>query len=252
MKDARRKQMEELIARRQTVSMEELCQLFQVCMNTVRADVAHLVRSGAVEKVYGGVRAAQSAQVPLFSQRMTISSQAKLAIARRAEELICDGDRIYIDAGTTTMALLDCLQSGKHVTVLTRNLHIITRALDRPEVELIVLPGMADRRTHCLADAGTLEFLGRYQLDKAFMGVSGISPQGQLNVSSYIEYELKRQAMARSGHSYLLADAGKFGQTGLMSYGTLTDLTAVVTDRPDSELAHLCRAQNVPLLVSEG
>lgn len=40
MKDSRRKQMEALVARQKSATMEELRQAFGVSMNTVRSDVA--------------------------------------------------------------------------------------------------------------------------------------------------------------------------------------------------------------------
>jgi len=57
MKDDRRKQIEALVARREAVTIEELREEFGVSMNTIRSDVAYLADTGAVEKVYGGVRA---------------------------------------------------------------------------------------------------------------------------------------------------------------------------------------------------
>ena len=128
MREVRRKQMEALIAKQQTLSMEALCEAFGVSMNTVRADVAYLVKTGAVQKVYGGVRAVSHQEVPLFTQRATQHPDAKRQIARRAEALVQDGDVIYIDAGTTTMHLMDFLDSAKHITVLTGNLSAIAQA----------------------------------------------------------------------------------------------------------------------------
>ena len=45
MKDSRRKQMEALVARQKSATMEELRQAFGVSMNTVRSDVAYLVQT---------------------------------------------------------------------------------------------------------------------------------------------------------------------------------------------------------------
>ena len=250
MKEERRKQMENLIAQRQNITMEELRSIFDVSMNTIRSDVAYLVESGAVEKVYGGVRIVPRQQVPLFVHRMNVATDAKRLIARCAESLINDGDKIYIDAGTTTMHLIDCLSPGKHVTVLTRSLYVMSRACENPNVELIVLPGIVNRRTNSVADVSTLDFLEQYQFDKAFMGVSGISPQGRLNVSTYIEYELKRSALHRSRQTYLLADMDKFGSTALMSYGEVTELTGVGTDREEPEFAALCEKGGVRLYIA--
>lgn len=245
--------MEALIARRETVSMRELQEGFGVSMNTVRADVAYLVDTGAVEKIYGGVRIVRDQEVPLFTQRAQLRAQAKLAIARAAERRVQDGDVIYIDPGTTTMHLMDFLDPAKRVTVVTGSVPVIGQCSVRPNVELIVLPGALNRRTNSLSDVSTLEFLGRYRCTRAFMGATGISPEGKLNVSTYIEYELKKLAVRQSQHPYLLADAGKFGGESLMSYGALEDMEEVFTDSlcPEPFLGY-CARHGVKLTIVEG
>lgn len=235
MKDSRRKQIEALVAERETISMEELRKTFGISMNTVRSDVAYLVQTGALEKVYGGVRAVRHQEVPLFTQRTSLHIDAKRRIARCAEQLILDQDILYIDSGTTTMHLIDFLDPAKHLTIITGNLYVVSRAYSKPNVDLIVLPGSMNRRTNSVSDVSTLEFLGRYHYGKAFMGVSGISSDGKLNVSSYIEYELKKLVVRQSQHAYLLADASKFGGSSLMSYGTMEDMEEILTNTPYPE-----------------
>lgn len=67
MKNTRLIEMEKMIAKNGTVSMTELCEHFQVSMNTVRRDIAELKRRGEIEKVYGGVSAVKSGQEHLSS-----------------------------------------------------------------------------------------------------------------------------------------------------------------------------------------
>lgn len=251
-RDSRRKQMADLIAKKHSVSMDELCQTFHVSMNTVRADLAYLVQTGAVEKVYGGARSSLPQEVPLFTQRTGLNPDAKARIARRAETLVRDRDIIFIDNGTTTMHLLDFLDPFKRVTVLTGNLHLVTQAYSKPNVELIVLPGVMNHRTNSVSDGSTLEFLGRYHCAKAFMGVSGVSGDGKLNVSSYIEYELKKLAVRQSREAYLLCDSSKFGGSGLMSYGSLSDMDEVITDAGCPERVRaFCEQKNIRLILAD-
>ena len=252
MRDGRMKQIEALVARRETVSMEELRRTFGVSMNTIRADVAKLVEGGAVEKVYGGVRAVRKQEVPLFTHRMELHTQEKKRIARYAQKLVRDGDILYIDAGTTAMHLIDCLDPAKHVTVVTGNLYVVGRAYAKPHVDLIVLPGGMNRRTNSVADGGTLEFLARYRCGKAFMGASGVSPDGRLNVSTYMEYELKKLAVEQSQQAFLLLDGSKFGGNSLLSYGALEDMEEIITDiYCPQEVREQCARKGVKLNVIE-
>lgn len=248
MKEERRKRMEAMLAQQGSVTMEALQEAFGVSINTVRSDVAYLVSTGVAEKVYGGVRILRHEEVPLFTQRTELHPDAKRRIAQRAEALILDQDILYIDSGSTTMHLIDCLDPAKRVTILTGNLSIIPKAYPMTNVELIVLPGVMNRRTNSVSDVSTLEFLGRYHCSKAFMGATGVSPDGKLNVSTYIEYELKKLAIRQSLRSYLLVDSSKFGRESLMAYGSLGEMEAVITDSgcPPQTRAD-CRERNIPL-----
>ena len=231
MKDARRAEMESYISQRQRVSMQELCDTFGVSMNTVRSDVAYLVKTGLAEKVYGGVQLRRQMDIPLFETRSLLRTETKRRLAKAAAAEICEGDILFIDAGTTAMYLLDYLDRNCRVTVVTPSMPVIQRAMERPNVELIVLPGLYNRRTNALLDGSTAEYLAQYQHTKAFLGVSSIAPSGALGVSSYPEYEVKRTAVERSIRRYLLADSSKYGEAGLLPYGQVNQFTCVFTDK---------------------
>ena len=251
MRENRRKEMADYIARRQTATMHELCRVFGASMNTVRADVAFLAETGAVEKVYGGVRSAMPPEIPLFDQRAQLRTDAKLLIARAAVSFIEDGDTLFIDAGTTCMHLLDLLGDEMHVTVITGNLHLIGQAYLKPNVELIVLPGSVNRRTNSVSDVSTLEFLRRYHFIKALMATTGLSADGQLNVSSYLDYEIKHRAIEQSEQRILLCDSAKFGAAGLLSYASLSDFSRLITDAAcPNELRKLCEQSGTALTIA--
>lgn len=251
MRETRRKEIAAYIARRRSVTMTELCRAFHVSMNTIRADVAFLTATGTVEKVYGGARSVAREEVPLFTQRTEVRPDAKQAIAAAAASLIRSGEALFLDAGTTTMHLLDALGEQTQVAVITGSLYVIEQAASRPNIDLIVLPGSLNRRTNSVADVSTLELLGRYHFDKAFLGAAGVTDEGKLIVSSYLEYEIKKLAVRQSAERILLCDSGKFGGTGLMHYGTLADMTRCITDGAcPPELRELCARQGTELTVA--
>ena len=248
MKESRRRQIETLLAERRNISMHELCEALNVSMNTVRADVSSLVREGIVEKVYGGIVLKQHEDIPLYERRSQQKTDCKCRIAKAAERLIEDGDIVFIDAGTTTMRLLDYLDPAKKITVVTASVSVLQRAQNMPNINAMILPGLYDMRTNAMLDSSTVEYLCRFQHNKGFFGVSSLTTVGGLGVSNWQEYELKRTALAHSQKPYLLVDATKYGKTALLAYGTLEQMQAIITDREISpEFVELCRQKNVPL-----
>lgn len=252
MRDNRRKEIAAYISRQQFASMNELCEVFRVSMNTIRADVAFLERTGTVEKVYGGVRSVLQQEIPLFTQRAQLHADAKQSIVRAAADFLQDGDTLFVDAGTTTMNLLTYLPPERRLTVITGNLHLIAQANSRPNVDLVVLPGCVNRRTNSVSDVSTLEFLGRHHFIKALMAATGLSADGKLNVSSYLEYEIKQLAVRQSEQRILLCDSAKLGATGLLSYASLEDIDDLITDVSCPEaLRALCEKSRTRLHLAE-
>ena len=252
MRDNRRKELAAYIAHRGEVSMTELCEAFHVSMNTIRADVASLEKAGTVEKVYGGVRSAMRQEVTMFTLRAQQHTDAKRIIANTAAAQIRDGDTLFIDAGTTTIHVFEELPADIHLTVVTGNIHLLPHAYTHPEVDIVLLPGSFNRRTGSISGVSALEFLGRYHFAKAIMATTGLSADGKLNVSSYMEYEIKRLAMQQSDQHILLCDSSKFGATGLIGYAMLSDMDRLITDAgcPDA-LKNLCERSGTILEIAQ-
>lgn len=230
MRDSRRKQMQEYLAQNDTATMDELCQKFGISINTARADVAYLVKQGVAKKVYGGVSSMVTAEIPIFSSRAVQMNDVKRKIAAYAAKQIGEQDIVYIDAGTTTAEIVDFIEESLNITMITSNIEVIVRASQRTDITLVVLPGVLDHRTKSLIDASTYRGMAQYNVDKAFMAATGITADGQVNNTSYLECEVKRVAMEKSVKRYLLADSSKFGKTALMSYGSLDMMEMVITD----------------------
>ena len=104
MKDNRIKEMQEYILLHQSVSLKELCDTFNVSMNTVRRYINEITADSAIKKVYGGVKVQSPvSSLPTFTERNQTQSRAKQLICKKAAEYIKENDIIYIDSGTTTM-----------------------------------------------------------------------------------------------------------------------------------------------------
>lgn len=251
MKTFRLRQMEQYILENDTVSMEELCAKFGISMNTTRLDVAQLVSKGTIKKVYGGVCSNHANNLVPFEERRLRNMKGKRAVGRAAADFVEDGEIIYIDSGSTTMYVVDYLESRKNVTILTNNLNAVNRAVPFQELTVISLPGTLERKTNSFVSAETSRILERYNIQKAFMAATGISAAGGITNSSPLEFEIKKAAIKNSEKSYLLIDSSKFGRTSLMTYANIAQMERIITDEEaDKDFVELCRQSNVGITLS--
>jgi len=241
LKSFRLNEMEMYIADNGTVTMQNLCNHFDVSISTVRQDVSRLVLKGAVKKVYGGVSSVRTNQMVPFEERKARNFNHKQAIGKKAADLLKNHDIVFIDSGTTTMHVIEHIPLEKKVTILTHSMSAIHAAIPHDHVELIVLPGKMDRKTNSFLTAD-LRYLEQYNITVALMAATGISASGDVTNSSIIEHEIKRKAVKKSERAYLLVDSSKFQRVALVTYAHLNQFTAVITDEgvsPDvSKLIH--------------
>ena len=252
MKADRIQEMERYVLQRGAATMEELRVHFDISMNTVRRDVAELLRRGTVDKVYGGVcaRPTEHALTP-YEVRRRGSESAKAAIGRRAAQMVHDGDIIFIDSGTTTLQMIDCLAERRDLTIITNNLEAINRALPHENITIIALPGQVRRKTHSFTGDDAVHYLRRFNISKAFMASTGLSDHGVTN-SSPMEYEIKKCAVENAVTTVLLISQSKFGVTGLMTFAKLDDFDILVTDeQPDAGAMSQLKKSNAKLIVAD-
>ncbi len=235
MRSMRLEDMERFVCARGFVPMDELCGHFGVSMNTVRRDIAELLKRGAVEKVYGGVSAKRAGALTPYPVRHIRNETGKKRVGQSAAELVRDDDVIFIDSGTTTLHMVEGLRDRRNLTIVTHSLLVISEASQIADIKVIVLPGQLFRDTGSFTGADTADFLSRYNIDTAFMATSGISAQGGVTNSSPLELEIKRMALRQSKDAVLLMDKTKFGHCGLLTYAPLKAFSRVVTDETPEE-----------------
>ena len=120
--------------------------------------------------------------------------------------------------------------SSMHVTVITNSYHIIHSAVDRPEITLINLPGILDRRTLSF-NGENFKYLESLNIHKAFMACTGLSINDGATNSFSAEFTNKKIAVRKADQIFLMADCSKFGVSTLMTYCPLSDIDYIITDR---------------------
>lgn len=254
LKQERIRLMEEYIAKKGFASMEELCQEFSVSINTIRSDVREIIGRGRAQKTYGGVTYTQSVQYSSYETREKENTSKKSEIARIAARMISDGDIIYIDLGTTCLPIVDFIPDEYTITVITNDLGVINKASKRPNIKIMTFGGTYQPKSNsfkCTFPA-MHSYIDTCNISKVFLGTTGVSSNGSMTNSENFGREVRSQLIKTCSKCYLLADSSKFGKAALLTYGSLADLTACISDSDLSrKYRELCQNMGVKLLLAD-
>ena len=155
------------------VSVEQLVQLFETSEVTIRKDLTALESNGFLLRRYGGAVLMPKDLID-ESQEENLSNR-KLAIAKLAAERITDHNRIIVDSGSTTAALIKQLNRKQGLVVMTNSLSVATelRALEN-EPTLLMTGGTWDTRSESFQGKVAEQVLRSYNFDQLFIGADGI------------------------------------------------------------------------------
>lgn len=243
----RQELIERLLLDQGRVSVIELARRFDVTTETVRRDLDHLDRLGALRRVHGGAvaRERESTAEPTLAERSHRRREAKIRIARRALEVVGERFRgsLYLDAGTTTHAVAAQLAdrlvvTGGQAEVVTHAMTLANTLAGAPDASLTVIGGRVRTATAAAVGADTVRAVERLRPDVAFLGTNGISSSFGLSTPDPDEAAVKSAIVATARRVVVVADAEKLGRELLVNFAALDQMHVLVTDaEPEAELA---------------
>lgn len=253
MRVARQRSIVGRVQSRGTASTEELAGLTGVSIATVRRDLIELEGLGALRRVHGGAVPADVADydaVRGFAEVAATDADDKRTVARRAAEMVADGDCVVLDIGTTTMLLARELR-GRPVTVVTASLAVLDVLRGDDAVELILLGGMVRRTYHSLVGSLTEDALRQVRGSHVFLGASGVTPGGTVLDTTMVEVPVKRALLGAADTSVLLVDRHKFPGVGTLRVCDAGSVDVVLTNEgADAATLDACRAAGTQVVLA--
>ncbi len=213
---------------------------FGVSPSTVRRDLAQLAGQGRIARTYGGALVRDVFHERSFAESEGLNLDAKETIAATAAGLVPDEGVVFVDAGTTCLALARLLVTRGPLTVVTRGLEAALLLARAPEIDVILTGGRVQPLSHGAIGPLASLALERLRFDVAFLGADAVDPVRGLGEPTVEETRVKEEAAQQAGEVVLLVDGSKFGQHA-PAWVPLDPGWTVVTDEsaPEDAVAHL-------------
>jgi ribose transport system substrate-binding protein len=228
----RRQRIIRLLREQSGIRVGELARRLDVSQGTIRNDLKALQQAGQITRVRGGAIVRESHQYasPSFAARVQVQAEAKRKIARRAAEMIEDGDSIILDASSTVFAMVPYLQDVHNLTIVTNGIEA-GLALARNSSHTIILVGGVLRPdgTSVVGHLGE-KILADLHIKTAFVSCSGFSVDAGLTEVDIQEVQVKSRMIACAERVVALIDSSKFGRVDLTSFAGLEQVSHIFTD----------------------
>lgn len=239
-----------------TASIIDAAARLGVSRMTIRRDMQALGEQGKLVIVTGGARRIERITAELSQpEKRALHYAEKSAIAARAVDLIQPGMAVFMDAGTTSLAVAEhlALRGDLHpsVLVVSNDFTVCAYLMTHAACRLYHTGGEVLRENLSSGGASAAHVVSRMNLDLAF--ISSSSWNGEwLSTPSETKVALKVAARKAARRAYLVTDSSKFGKVGLFNILRLAELDGVITDisLPDAARVPLERS-GVELLLAD-
>lgn len=226
----------EMVNNNKSVKLNDLCEMFDASVSTIRRDLNFLDEKGLITKVHGGAIAVSdnfSFIEHNVEEKEKLYADEKRMISKYAAELIEDGDFVFIDAGTTTEKIADYV-TAKNVTFVT-NGFLNAKHLAAKGYKVILPGGEIKLSTEAIVGASCVKALEEYNFTKCFIGVNGVSVSSGYTTPDINEANIKETVIQNSKKAYVLADHSKLDQISFVSFANIKQACLITDGKVDNK-----------------
>jgi DeoR family fructose operon transcriptional repressor len=250
--EERQKRIEGHLLRMEFASLEELSELVDASVSTVRRDLDVLEGKGAVRRTHGGARLVNPKSDEFaFSARDTHQLAEKEAIGQACAGLIHPNQTVIIDAGTTCYHVARYLEA-KTPQVFTNSLPVANLFAAANRLEVVVSGGVIYPRLGVLVGPLAVEAFSKIRADAAIMSCGGITLEGITN-SHGLLIEIQRAMIQAARKVIFCIDSTKFGRQSITKLCDLQTIDTIVTDKAaPANLVRALRKQGIEVIIASG
>jgi DeoR/GlpR family transcriptional regulator of sugar metabolism len=239
------------LAQGRSVAAAALAAEFDVSEDAIRRDLRALAAEGRCRRVYGGALPLSSATLPMAA-RMEEGRERKLALARKAASLVKPGQFIFLDSGSTNLALVACLPEDSELTIATNSIDIAAAALRRSDLRLVMVGGAVSYSVGGCVDTPATLSVARMNIDLGVIGACAVSSATGVSADDLSDATFKRALLAASQKSLVLATTEKLGARAPHRVAELKDIgTFVVEHDAASDVLGEIASAGCPILTAD-
>lgn len=235
----------EMLSDSKVVKLKDICQQTKCSASSARRDLQILEEQGSLVRIHGGAKAKHDLQREMdMTGKSTQNVSAKDRIAQLAAAKITDEDVIFLDAGTSTLAVVRYLRPEQHLTVVTNGVIHASQLADQG-IRTLLVGGMLKNTTKAIIGTKTVRDLQRYRFNKVFLGTNGVHDEYGLTTPDPEEAAVKQAALDQAEEVFVLADASKFDAVSFVKIADLEQVTLITTDIPRVVFDKYSRQTNI-------
>jgi len=232
--EIRRNEIESRLKQGLPVNATALAEEFLISEDAVRRDLRALAAEGKCKRVYGGAMPLSPQGGPL-EHRVLNAVHEKRALSLAALSLLSEASTVFLDSGSTNLALAREIPLDRPLTVVTNSISIAAALFERKNLKVIVIGGEIDPDVGAAIGPSAIREAERFNFDLCFLGACAASVSLGISAFQIADAEFKRTLIERSERIAALITVDKVETRAPFQVAALAALDYVVLEHNTPE-----------------
>tara|TARA_R110002012_G_scaffold300131_1_gene499661 strand:- start:18607 stop:19356 length:750 start_codon:yes stop_codon:yes gene_type:complete len=217
------------VALHNRVLLADIAEVLNVSVDTVRRDVIQLDTEKKLKKVHGGAVSLAYAN-NTGEQTNIYAIEKKRIIAKKAVQLLRNGNIIIIHGGTTCLEFARNIPEKMSLTCFTLSLPIAIELCKKPKLEVIFLGGTIAKESQIASGGQAIHNLSKINADYGFIGTGYVDANYGLTEFDWESVQVKNAVIQASKSTVLLTISEKLNSKNRYKTCEMSDITTMITE----------------------
>ena len=232
-----------------TMSIHNICEMFNVSRDTARRDILKLIDQDSAIRTHGGISLPiLKNAIKEYRERIEAYSEEKKIISKRALEFIDEDKHYFFDVSTIISFLAE--EINKTIWVLTHSLDNIEILSEKKDVSVHCVGGCLNKKNRFFYTPNCRSYFDGIRFDTAILGAASITEDGIY----YVDEEdalLKQAAIKKSDTVIILAEYVKFKRLSYFKGVDWAQIDVIITDKiPPSIFVDIIESYDIQLIIT--
>lgn len=229
LKAERQRLILDLLQEQDYMTVNDIATTLNVSSMTIRRDVNELDSNNKLVRLYGGAQKLDKKEKEdSTEEKITKNKFEKEFIGTIMNQLINDGDVVYLGAGTTILFALPKIKK-KELFIITNSLLAFNFLISKTDYKVLLTGGDYCKNTEEFVGEVAEKAFDNLNIDIAFAATNGIY-NNNITTSNSQEGGLQKKAFSHSKKKIVVADHTKFNVSDVYTYYHVEDLDYIITD----------------------
>lgn len=226
----RNERIYQMLKERRTMRISEFQEYLGVSDMTVRRSLNEMASEGLIKRVHGGAEAIDKEDDHSFQVRSRENQEVKAALAEKALDYIPENGSIYLDAGSTCLALAKKLApSGKKCIVITDSILVLQELQGLANIEAMILGGTLANDKATVDGALTVETALKITVGLCIFSANAFNAEQMEN--QFLTGALtKKILIQKATKSMFIADSSKYNKQSCFKFCGWEEVDILLTD----------------------